>query len=53
MKTALAFLIALAIGVFCRWFDVPVPAPPRITGALLILAATVGYVLTDHWLGIE
>jgi XapX domain-containing protein len=51
MKTAVSFVLALAIGAACRWFDIPVPAPPRLVGALLVVAATVGYLLADHWLG--
>lgn len=50
MKTLAAVALALLIGAACRWFDIPVPAPPRLLGALLILAVTVGYLATDHWL---
>ncbi len=50
MKTAIALLLGLAIGAVCRWFDIPVPAPPRLLGALLVLAVTVGYLLTDFYL---
>ena len=35
---ALGFLI----GAGCRRFDVPVPAPPRLVGALLVLAMILG-----------
>lgn len=49
MKIALAFVIALLIGAGCRWFEVPIPAPPKMLGALLILAITLGYLGTD-WL---
>jgi XapX domain-containing protein len=47
VKNLLAILLALLIGAACRWFEIPVPAPPRLFGALLILAVTVGYLLTD------
>ena len=47
MKVALGLLIALAIGVGCRWFDLPLPAPPRIVGALLVVAMTVGFLRAD------
>ena len=50
LKTVAAVLLALLIGAACRWFDIPVPAPPRLLGALLILAVTIGYLATDHWL---
>lgn len=50
MKNLIAVILALLIGIACRWFEVPVPAPPRLFGALLILAVTLGYVLTDSWI---
>jgi XapX domain-containing protein len=50
-KDVLSVLIALLIGAGCRWFEIPVPAPPRLFGALLIIAITGGYMLTDA--GIE
>ena len=40
---ALGFLI----GVGCRWFDLPLPAPPRIVGALLVVAMTLGFLGAD------
>ena len=42
--------MGLSIGVFCRWFDVPVPSPPKLIGALLVVAMTVGYITTDKLL---
>ena len=50
MKNLIAVALALLIGAACRWFEIPVPAPPRFFGALLILAVTLGYVLTDTWI---
>jgi XapX domain-containing protein len=50
VKNLIAVVLALLIGVACRWFEIPVPAPPRLFGALLILAVTLGYVLTDTWI---
>ncbi|MCA0370741.1 MAG: DUF1427 family protein [Proteobacteria bacterium] len=35
------------IGAACRWFDLPLPSPPTLTGALLVLTMTMGYVLHD------
>lgn len=40
---ALGFLI----GAGCRWFDLPLPAPPRIVGALLVVAMTLGFLGAD------
>ena len=44
LGTALGFLI----GAGCRWFDIPVPSPPKLAGALLVVAMTVGYMVTDQ-----
>ena len=46
-KDVLSVLIAFLIGAGCRWCDIPVPAPPKLFGALLIIAITGGYMLTD------
>ncbi|MEE5091287.1 XapX domain-containing protein [Xanthomonas euvesicatoria] len=42
-------LLALAIGIDCRLLDLPLPAPPRLTGALLVVAMSGGFLLAD-WL---
>jgi XapX domain-containing protein len=36
-------------GPACRSFYIPSPAPPKLIGALLVLATTVGFLVTD-WL---
>ncbi|QRM31613.1 DUF1427 family protein [Microvirga sp. VF16] len=46
-------LMAFAIGAFCRWFDIPSPAPPRVVGALLVVAMTIGFLLTGHVLEVR
>lgn len=43
----IGLLVAFLIGAACRWFDIPAPAPPKIVGALLVVAMTVGFVGTD------
>jgi len=43
-------LAGLLIGAGCRWFDIPVPSPPKLIGALLVVAMTLGYTLTDRFL---
>lgn len=43
--------LGLLIGAGCRWFDIPLPAPPRIVGALLVVAMTLGFLGTDLALG--
>jgi len=45
MITALVgILLALLIGAGCRLFGIPLPAPPTIQGALLVLAMTAGFL---------
>ena len=48
---AIGLVLALAIGIGCRLLDLPLPAPPRLQGALLVLAMTAGFVAGDAWLG--
>jgi XapX domain-containing protein len=50
MKVVIGILIGLGIGAACRWFDVPLPSPPKLIGAILVVAMTLGYILTDHYL---
>lgn len=42
--TALALALGLGIGIGCRLADLPLPAPPRLSGALLVVAMTLGYL---------
>jgi len=48
VKVAFGLLLAVAIGVACRLTSIPLPAPPMLIGALLVLAMTLGYVATDR-----
>lgn len=48
LKTTLGLLLAFALGAACRWIDIPVPAPNRLAGALLVLAVTLGYLAADR-----
>lgn len=43
-------LVALAIGGLVRLLKLPIPAPPTISGALMVLGLTVGYLLVDRLL---
>ncbi len=45
--------MGLVIGAGCRWFDVPLPAPPKLVGALLVVAMTTGFLATDYVLDQE
>ena len=51
MLALLGLRLAFGIGVACRLLDIPVPAPPRIEGALLVVAMTLGFLLGDRLLG--
>lgn len=50
LKLIIGILIAFSIGAACRYFDLPVPAPPAIMGVVLILAISVGYIVTDNFM---
>lgn len=43
-------LVALAIGALVRFLKLPVPAPPTIYGALMVLGLTGGYLLMNWFL---
>ncbi|HXD05216.1 MAG TPA: DUF1427 family protein [Burkholderiaceae bacterium] len=49
-KVSLGLALGFAIGVACRILDIPSPAPSMLSGALLVMAMTIGYVVTDRWL---
>lgn len=40
--------LGLAIGFGCRWFDIPLPSPPNLVGALLVVAMTLGFLTADY-----
>jgi XapX domain-containing protein len=47
LTVLLGLALGFTIGAGCRWFEIPSPSPPRITGALLVLAMTFGYLAAD------
>ena len=47
IKIVIGLVLGFGIGVFCRYSGVPIPAPPVLPGALLVLAMTVGYLIAD------
>jgi XapX domain-containing protein len=47
IKIIAGLVLGLLIGSACRWFDIPLPGPPNLVGALLIASITVGYLATD------
>jgi XapX domain-containing protein len=50
MKLILGFLLAFGIGAVCRIARIPSPAPNAILGALLVVAMSTGYVVTEKCL---
>lgn len=40
----IGIILGLVIGAFCRWFDLPLPAPPKLVGALLVVFMTLGFL---------
>ena len=50
VKSIIGLVIGFAIGGACRAFGVPLPAPPVLVGACLVVAMTAGYSLTDRYL---
>lgn len=48
MKILIGAVVAFLVGAGCRYFDIPVPSPPVLPGALLVVAMTLGYSATDR-----
>lgn len=46
-KIIYGILFGLAAGVFCRWMNIPAPAPPSLIGALMVFSVSMGYYITD------
>lgn len=46
----LGIVVALAIGGLVRLLRLPIPAPPTIYGALMVLGMTLGYLAADYLL---
>ncbi len=41
-------ILALSVGAIARVADLPLPAPPILLGALLVLAMSLGYETVDR-----
>ena len=46
----LGIIVALAIGAIVRALRLPIPSPPTIYGALMVLGLTIGYLVMDWFL---
>jgi XapX domain-containing protein len=51
MMAILGLALGFIIGAGCRVLDLPLPAPPKLTGALLVVMMTLGFILTGELLG--
>lgn len=43
-------IVALVIGALVRFLRLPIPSPPTIYGALMVLGLTLGYLIVDRLL---
>ena len=48
MKLVIGLFVSMLVGAGCRLFDIPVPSPPLLPGALLVVAMTFGYSAVDR-----
>lgn len=48
IRIVAGMILGLLIGAGCRWFDIPLPSPPKLVGVLLIASITLGYMVTDN-----
>lgn len=46
--TLVGLAMALLIGLGCRMLDIPLPAPPKMQGALLVVAMTLGFLVAGR-----
>jgi XapX domain-containing protein len=44
-------VLGFGVGALCRALDIPSPAPPRITGAVILIAMTLGYIVAGRVVG--
>jgi len=47
-KILIGLLLSFVVGVGCRLLLIPVPSPPVLSGALLVLMMSLGYWLVDR-----
>lgn len=52
-KSVIGLTLGFGIGLGCSLLSIPVPAPPVLVGALLVVAMTLGYTLTDHFIATQ
>ena len=50
LNAFLGLLLGLGIGAACRKLDLPLPAPPKLVGASLVVVMTLGFLAADYTL---
>lgn len=50
VRIGIGLLVGLLLGGACRLVGIPVPAPPDLLGAALVVSITLGYVAADLYL---
>jgi XapX domain-containing protein len=50
MKLLIGLILAVFVGIGCRWFGIPLPGPPAIMGAAMAVGMASGYTATDYFL---
>lgn len=50
LNSLLGLMLAFFIGAGCRFFGLPLPAPGRLGGALLVLTMTLGFFVGGEFL---
>lgn len=53
IKIIAGLVLGLLMGALCRWFDFPLPGPPKFVGALLVVSVTLGYMATDKLMAVK
>jgi XapX domain-containing protein len=48
-KIIVGLLLSFVVGIACRLTHIPVPSPPVLSGALLVLMMSLGYWLVDRY----
>lgn len=43
-------IVAIVIGMVVRFLKLPVPSPPTVWGALMVLGLTLGYLAANWYL---
>lgn len=46
LNSLIGVILAFLIGSACRYFKIPLPAPPKLSGAFLVFTMTCGFVVT-------